>query len=167
MSTAKFHALAASAILRKEAPKGARAWSRALPSLEVRRRRRRRLVVVVAAATTDPGVKQNMPRRARGPWLVTNLLRCALPVSTSSSHFLVKLPIQLTKSKMTARFCFMGYSLGSPGSRKQESSQAISSDSLCRVAAVAQHSPRPMTVASMTIPPAPPTKTIPIPMLPL
>lgn len=37
MSTAKFHALAAaaSAVLHKEAPKGARAWSRALPCLEV------------------------------------------------------------------------------------------------------------------------------------
>ena len=37
MSTAKFHALAAaSAMIRKQgAPKGARAWARALPSLEV------------------------------------------------------------------------------------------------------------------------------------
>lgn len=36
MSRSKFHALAAaSAIIRKQAPKGARAWSRALPSLEV------------------------------------------------------------------------------------------------------------------------------------
>eukprot|EP00977_Amphora_coffeiformis_P023875 scaffold14635_cov201-Amphora_coffeaeformis.AAC.8 len=37
MSNAKFHALAAAAssILRKHAPTGARAWSRALPALEV------------------------------------------------------------------------------------------------------------------------------------
>ena len=36
MGTAKFHALAAaSSMLRKQVPKGARAWSRALPALEV------------------------------------------------------------------------------------------------------------------------------------
>jgi hypothetical protein len=46
--SAKYHALAAAAAMtRRDAPKGARAWSRALPSLEVSQSKRFQFAKVV------------------------------------------------------------------------------------------------------------------------